>query len=33
MKIIKKDGTQEEYNADKIVAAVSKSADRAMIKL
>ena len=33
MKIIKKDGTQEEYNADKIVAAVSKSAERAMIKL
>ena len=33
MKIIKKDGTQEKYNADKIVAAVSKSAERAMIKL
>ena len=33
MKIIKKDGTQEEYNSDKIVAAVSKSAERAMIKL
>ena len=33
MKIIKKDGTQEEYDSNKIIAAVSKSAERAMIKL
>lgn len=26
--IIKKDGTKEEFNADKIVAAVNKSASR-----
>ena len=30
--IIKKDGTREEFNAEKIVRAVSKSADRVMYK-
>ena len=33
MWIIKKDGTKEKYNADKIKAAVSKSASRVMIEL
>lgn len=33
MLIVKKDGTKEEYNADKIKVAVSKSAARVMIAL
>lgn len=33
MLIVKKDGTKEEYNADKIKVAVSKSAARVMITL
>lgn len=32
IKIIKKDGTEEEYNVQKVVAAVSKSANRALIE-
>lgn len=31
--VLKKDGTKEEYNSQKIVNAVSKSADRAMVDL
>lgn len=31
IKIIKKDGTEEDYNVQKVVAAVSKSATRALI--
>lgn len=31
IKIIKKDGTEEDYNVQKVVAAVSKSANRALI--
>ena len=33
MQIIKKDGTYEDYNINKIIMAVSKSASRVMIKL
>ena len=33
LKVIKKDGTLEEYNEQKIINAVNKSAKRAMIKL
>lgn len=33
MQIIKKDGTLEDYNADKIIAAATKSAARVMITL
>lgn len=33
MNVIKKDGTLEEYNEQKIINAVSKSADRTIIKL
>lgn len=32
MKVIKKDGTREEFNAEKVVAAVNKSAFRALVK-
>lgn len=32
IKIIKKDGTEEEYNVQKVVAAVTKSANRALIE-
>ncbi len=32
VKIIKKDGTEEEYNVQKVVAAVTKSANRALIE-
>lgn len=32
IKIIKKDGTEEEYNVQKVVSAVSKSANRALIQ-
>lgn len=31
--VLKKDGTKEEYSSQKIVSAVSKSADRAMVDL
>ena len=33
LKVIKKDGTKTEYNRDKIINAVNKSASRVMIKL
>ena len=33
MKVIKKDGTLEEYNEQKIINAVNKSAKRAMLTL
>lgn len=33
MKVIKKDGTLEQFNAEKIVNAVKKSSERVMIKL
>ena len=33
MKVIKKDGTLEEYDGEKIVNAVNKSASRVMITL
>ena len=33
VKIIKKDGTLEKFNEQKIVVAISKSADRVMVKL
>lgn len=33
IKIIKKDGTKVNFNADKIITAISKSADRAMVTL
>ena len=32
VKVIKKDGTKEEFNVQKVVAAVNKSAYRALIK-
>ena len=32
IKVIKKDGTREDFNVQKVVAAVSKSAERAMIR-
>lgn len=32
IKIIKKDGTEEEYNVQKVVAAVTKSANRVLIE-
>ena len=32
IKVIKKDGTREDYNVQKVVAAVGKSAERAMIR-
>lgn len=32
MKVIKKDGTKEDYNVQKVVAAVTKSADRVLIR-
>ena len=31
IKVIKKDGTREEYNVEKVIAAISKSASRALI--
>ena len=31
IKVIKKDGTKEEFNVQKVVVAVNKSAERAMI--
>jgi len=33
MKIIKKDGTTEQFNNDKIKSAISKSAERVMTTL
>lgn len=33
MKVIKKDGTKELYNSQKIINAVEKSAERAMYQL
>ena len=32
MKVIKKDGTLMDYNIDKVVKAISKSADRVLVK-
>lgn len=32
VRVVKKDGTREEFNVQKVVIAVNKSADRAMIK-
>lgn len=32
IKVVKKDGTEEEFNVQKVVVAVNKSANRAMIK-
>ena len=32
IKVIKKDGTKEEFNVQKVVVAVNKSAERAMIR-
>lgn len=32
IKVIKKDGTKEDYNVQKVVAAVTKSADRVLIR-
>ena len=32
IKVIKKDGTREAFNVQKVVVAVNKSADRAMIE-
>ena len=31
IKVVKKDGTKEEFNVQKVLAAVNKSANRAMI--
>ena len=31
IRIIKKDGTREDYNVQKVVAAVTKSANRALV--
>jgi len=31
IKVVKKDGTKEEFNVKKVLAAISKSAERAMI--
>ena len=31
IKVIKKDGTREDYNVEKVIAAISKSASRALI--
>lgn len=31
IKVVKKDGTQEDFNVQKVVVAVNKSANRAMI--
>ena len=33
MNVIKKDGTKENFNKQKIIVAVGKSAERAMVKL
>ncbi len=32
IKVVKKDGTKEEFNVQKVVVAVNKSAYRALIK-
>ena len=32
IKVIKKDGTREDFNIQKVVVAVHKSAERAMIR-
>ena len=32
IKVIKKDGTREDFNVQKVVVAVNKSAERAMIQ-
>ena len=32
IKVIKKDGTREDFNVQKVIIAVNKSAERAMIK-
>ena len=32
IRVIKKDGTREEFNIQKVVVAVNKSAERAMIR-
>ena len=32
VKVVKKDGTKEEFNVQKVVVAVNKSAYRALIK-
>lgn len=32
IKIIKKDGTEEDYNVKKVVVAVKKSANRALVE-
>ena len=31
IKVVKKDGTKEDFNVKKVLAAISKSAERAMI--
>ena len=33
VKVVKKDGTKEEFNVQKVVVAVNMSANRALIKL
>ena len=32
VKVVKKDGTKEDFNVQKVISAISKSAERAMIK-
>ena len=32
MKVIKKDGTKEDFNVEKVVVAVNKSAFRVLVK-
>lgn len=32
IKVVKKDGTREDFNINKVVVAVNKSAERAMIQ-
>ena len=31
IKVVKKDGTKEDFNVQKVISAISKSAERAMI--
>ena len=31
IKVVKKDGTREDFNVQKVLSAISKSAERAMI--
>ena len=31
VKVVKKDGTKEDFNVQKVISAISKSAERAMI--